>query len=93
MEEEDSQISEVQKGEAMTIGDKVFTKKAMTYGGKDLDVRQVFELKGLKWDDTLLRHERVVPVPEEEELHECGECGAVFMDIPSRTVHGNKRHR
>lgn len=77
----------------MTIGEKVFALRKMTYGGKQLDARQVFELKGLRLDELLLRQERVIRVPDEAEVHECGECGAVFMDMSSRTIHGNHRHK
>jgi hypothetical protein len=64
----------------------------MVYGGKTVDRRQVVELKGLRNDDGLLRHEQLVLVPKGHEFVKCGECGAEFMEEATRTVHGDLRH-
>lgn len=67
-----------------------------TYGGMPLDRGQVFEPKGLKNDEGLLRNHLAKPLEEwdvrEHELVQCGECGARFVRANLLTVHGNNRH-
>jgi hypothetical protein len=67
-------------------------REGFSYGGDKFDRGQVFELKGFKNDEGLLRNKHVVPVPDSDELFECGECGAKFTHASLLDVHGHNTH-
>jgi hypothetical protein len=73
-----------------------YAARDYTYGGVQLDRGQVFEMKGLKNDAGLLRNDLAVLLEEdgisEDELLECGECGAKFISPGHLDPHGDLRH-
>lgn len=77
------------------MGNTVIARMSFTYGGRNVDAGQVFELAGLPNDERLLLL-GYVKTPErrikDAELKQCGVCGAKFLTDMDRTRHGDMRH-
>lgn len=58
-----------------------------------LDRGQVVELRGHVNDAKLVRVHYLAPCHPGQELVQCGNCGALFIDEHARYVHGERRHR
>lgn len=68
-------------------------RRPFDYAGQSLDRGQVFQLIGAPNDEKLIRLGYVAELPTKAEVFTCGVCGAEFIDMGSRTHHGDKRHR
>lgn len=65
----------------------------MGYEELQLDVGQVFELRGSRNDEKLVRLELVKRVTKHDKPARCGGCQAEFVDEGLRDEHARARHR
>jgi hypothetical protein len=72
--------------------DFVMARQVFHYGDLKLSRHQVFELQGGRGDLRLVNMRYVTRVEEGTELHQCAECGALFLDPHWLKVHGDMWH-
>ncbi len=81
---------------ALPPGTRVVVRRctggSFTYGGRELDRNQVFELTGLRGDEAIVRLGYVQPLAKGSAVETCGSCGGQFTDASSATAHHKRRH-
>lgn len=72
---------------------RFFARRPLNYDGADLDRGQVLKLANARNDEKLVRLGYVAPLESSATTYTCAECGATFIDIATRSGHGQTRHR
>lgn len=72
---------------------RFFARRPFDYAGAALDRGQILRLQGARNDEKLTRLGYVAAVESDATTYTCAECGATFIDIATRSGHGQTRHR